>query len=255
MLTINSIYIKPSKNDITNDKKKNTFSRWPVTSVNCSYNGLYDSHDWHKLDSSIEYYGEQVNERAILLQSLENYTILSKTRPTLVKKFPGTFGENIVVSGLPISEICIGDIFQIKTTHSNLTIQVTSPRKPCYKLDKAHNSPYGLKGLKRYCLTHGLAGWFCKILTPGIVSIGDTFIKTSHPHPKWSLDYVSTCLYSGGNYKIQSACKAHWYEKKELLEELAAIKELAMCEWMDEVIALLDGGAPDSDEKAVDFAR
>lgn len=251
MITINSLYIKPCKNDLAD----NTFSRRPVTSVNCSYNGLYDSYDWHKLDTSIGCYGEQANERAILLQSLENYNILSKTIPKLVKKFPGTFGENIVVSGMTVSEICIGDIFQINSANSNLTIQVTSPRKPCYKLDKAHNSPYGLKGLKRYCLTHGLAGWFCKILTPGIVSIGDTFIKTSHPYPKWSLDYVSTCLYSGGNYKIQSACKAHWYEKKELLAELAAIKELAMCEWREEVIALLDGGAPDSDEKAVDVAR
>lgn len=236
MLTVKHLYIKPYKNDLAD----NTFNRQRVTKAKCLYDGISDSNDWHKSTIPKQYYKDLVNERALLLQSFENYSTLQNIFPKLVKNNYGTFGENIVVSGLPVSDICIGDIFIVKSGESKLTIQVTSPRKPCFKIDRVHKSQYGLKGLKRYCLTHGLAGWFCRILISGEVCHGDQLVKISNPYPKWSIDYISKCLYSRGNYRIQYRCSAYWHETKELLEELASIKELATCEWREEVIKLLD---------------
>ena len=236
MLTVHHLYIKPLQNNFFN----NTFNRQAVTNVDCSYDGISNSNDWHKNDVVKEEYKESSNERAILLQSSENYAFIKNAFPKLIKKDYGTFGENIVVSGLKVSDISIGDIFIVKSGESKLTIQVTSPRKPCFKIDRAHKSLYGLHGLKRYSLTHGVGGWFCKILVPGKLSVKDELIRISNPYPKWSIEFTSKCLYSGGNYKIQSRCSAYWYETKELLEELASIKELATCEWREEVIKLLN---------------
>ena len=46
-----------------------------------------------------------------------------------VELLPGTFGENLTVRGLPVSEAVIGEQWAIGTT----LIEVAQPRLPCYK--------------------------------------------------------------------------------------------------------------------------
>ena len=230
MLNINSLHFKP--------ENSNSFQRTICDKIFCSKNGFENSYEWHKSTEAINEYKNIVNERAILIQSLENYNELSKKMPKYLDKSIPTFGENIIVNGLQNSEICIGDIFKVKGQHSNLLIEVSSPRKPCYKIDKIHKSPYGLKGLKRFSLTNGLAGWFCRVLHDGYITNSDILVRISNPYPKWNLVKISKCLYGSGDYKIQAGCNANWNESKELLRELMDILPLAYCEWKEELYNL-----------------
>lgn len=78
---------------------------------------------------------------SVLVQSLENYQHLIN-HEQMSKYFPSTseqatsearFGENLVVSGLEQTAICIGDVFE---SASGVKLQVTSPRLPCAYIDK-----------------------------------------------------------------------------------------------------------------------
>jgi len=231
MLKIHSLHLKPNK---TTDSS--IFDRIPVDQIYCNKNGFLNSNEWHRSTEAIDEYGIIVEERAILLQSLENYEKLHKEmKNNTIKDIP-SFGENIVVSGLDSNNICIGDKFKIKGSHSNLIIQVSSPRKPCYKIDKKHKSIYGLKGLKRYSLTNGLAGWFCRVINEGIISENDTFELIDRLYPDWSLAKVSKMIYGNGNYKIQSACEVEWIDSLDELDKLINSDEFAYCEWKEELI-------------------
>ena len=133
MLKIHSLHIRPDK---TVDSS--IFNRTRIEHVFCEKHGFLNSKEWHRSNEAIDEYDSIVEERAILLQSLENYEKLHKEmKNNTIQDIP-SFGENIVVSGLDSDNICIGDKFKIKGDHSNLIIQVTSPRKPCYKIDKKH---------------------------------------------------------------------------------------------------------------------
>ena len=231
MLQIHSLHYK--SNETVHSK---IFHRTQIEHTFCKKDGFLNSNEWHRSNEAIDEYDSIVEERAILLQSLENYEKLHKEmKNNTIKDIP-SFGENIVVSGLDSDNICIGDKFKIKGEHSNLIIQVSSPRKPCYKIDKKHKSVYGLKGLKRYSLTNGLAGWFCRVISEGTISENDTFELIHRVHPNWSLTKISKMIYGNGNYKIQNACKVEWIDSIDELDKLINSDELAFCEWKEELI-------------------
>ena len=231
MLKIHSLHIRPDK---TVDSS--IFNRTRIEHAFCKKDGFLNSNEWHRSNEAIDEYDSIIEERAILLQSLENYEKLHKEmKNNTIKDIP-SFGENIVVSGLDSDNICIGDKFKIKGDHSNLIIQVSSPRKPCYKIDKKHKSVYGLKGLKRYSLTNGLAGWFCRVINEGTISENDTLELIDRVYPDWSLSKISKMIYGNGDYKIQSACKVEWIYTIDELNKLINSDELAYCEWKEELI-------------------
>ena len=75
------------------------------------------------------------------MQSMENYEHLIN-HEQMSKFMPSTpmqaasearFGENLVVSGLEQTAICIGDVFE---SENGVKLQVTSPRLPCAYVDK-----------------------------------------------------------------------------------------------------------------------
>lgn len=232
-MSIYGLYIRPPGTN-------GLFFREKVSKVYCSYDGIVDSSEWHRSSDAIHEYGSVVQERSILIQSVENYNHLKKKFPKYFKENAPTFGENIIVKGIDINSISIGDIFEIEGSMSNLKLEVTSPRKPCVKIDKKHKSSYGLKGLRRYCLTNSLAGWFCRVLQEGTLDTNCRLIRTSCPHPKWTLTYLSKCLYGGGDFRVQARCLASWSIDKNVLQELCNIPQLAMCEWKEEALALLE---------------
>ena len=231
MLQIHSLHYK--SNETVHSK---IFHRAQIEHTFCKKDGFMNSNEWHKSNEAIDEYDSIVEERAILLQSLENYEKLHKEmKNNTIQDIP-SFGENLVVSGVDSDNICIGDKFKIKGEHSDLIIQVSSPRKPCYKIDKKHKSVYGLKGLKRYSLTNGLAGWFCRVISEGTISENDTLELIDRVHPNWSLTKISKMIYGNGNYKIQNACKVEWVDRIDELDKLINSDELAFCEWKEELI-------------------
>ena len=67
-----------------------------------------------------------------------------------------------------------------------------------------------------------------------------SFIRTKHPHPKYTLTYLCKVLYSEGNRMQLAMGKAHWTRSKNELIEITKLPQLANFEWKDEAIKLLE---------------
>ncbi len=79
---------------------------------------------------------------------------------------PGTFGENLTVSGLLSSHFAIGDFLHI----GEVTLQVTAPRIPCATLAARMDDPAFVKRFR-----HGeRPGLYCRVLTEGSLRVGAT---------------------------------------------------------------------------------
>ena len=158
------------------------------------------------------------------------------------------FGEQVIVKGISAKDIAIGDIFEVEVGHSSLKVEVSSPRLPCSYVDKRNGSPFGMKGVKRYTMTEGLAGWFTRVLVPGELRDGMHLVRTAHPQPKWTLPEISRALYGEGPKRRQMLGYPYWNRSKEELQELCNLKALGRVEWKDEAMWILDGNDSDYEE-------
>jgi MOSC domain-containing protein YiiM len=79
---------------------------------------------------------------------------------------PGTFGENFTSTGLREEEVNIGDRFRI----GNVTLMVTQPRLPCYKL----GIRFGRPDIVKQFLASRRTGFYFRVLQEGEVEAGDT---------------------------------------------------------------------------------
>ncbi len=86
---------------------------------------------------------------------------------------PGTFGENLTVRGLDVSNARIGEQWQIGTA----LVAVTSPRVPCFKLAAKMNDPKIVKKFARALRP----GAYLRIVTEGEIGAGDAITVISRP--------------------------------------------------------------------------
>jgi MOSC domain-containing protein YiiM len=209
-------------------------------------------------------------ERAVLFQAMEHYEQLLD-EPTLSKYFKTEenddevnsespedskeadddrenlqailenprFGEQIIVQGMNASQIAVGDVFEIEGGLSPLKLEITSPRLCCAWVDKRQGSPFGLAGVKRFCNKNGLGGFFARVLVAGELRDEMKFVRTSHPHPKWTLAYISEALYGEGPKTYLMAGWAHWQRSKQELKELCEVEQLGLYEWKEEAEYIL----------------
>jgi MOSC domain-containing protein YiiM len=78
---------------------------------------------------------------------------------------PGTFGENLTISGLESASISIGDLLHV----GPVTLQVTAPRIPCVTLAARMDDPAFVKRFR-----HGeRPGLYCRVLKEGSLRVGD----------------------------------------------------------------------------------
>lgn len=77
---------------------------------------------------------------------------------------PGTFGENLTVSGWDESA-CLGDLLRIGAA----TVQVSQPRGPCATLA----ARLGIADFVAVCLAANWTGWYLRVIEPGIIRAGD----------------------------------------------------------------------------------
>ncbi len=109
--------------------------------------------------------------------SEKNYSHLKTKFPEIAERFtPGSFGENIYTNELTESELCIGDIFTLGSSK----IQLTVPRRPCATI----NQSYQDKRILKEVIESGHVGWFYRVITPGIVKLGDQLTLIERPHPE-----------------------------------------------------------------------
>jgi len=91
---------------------------------------------------------------------------------------PGVMGENLTIAGLEESDMCVGDIHRIGTA----LLQACQPRQPCIKLALRFDDPLMGKAMVKT----GRAGWYYRVVQPGMVQAGDAVTLEERPHPDFS---------------------------------------------------------------------
>lgn len=79
----------------------------------------------------------------------------------------GQFGENLTVEGMLEEEVHIGDVFQIG---SDVKLQITQPRVPCFKL----GYKMGMPEFPKQFLESRRVGFYFRVLEEGEITAGDT---------------------------------------------------------------------------------
>ena len=83
---------------------------------------------------------------------------------------PGTFGENLTIEGVEGRDVSVGDRFVI----GPVVLEVTSHRTPCNVFALRMGDP---KFVKRFHKS-GRSGAYCRVITPGTISMGDAVSYT-----------------------------------------------------------------------------
>ncbi|RQP24608.1 MOSC domain-containing protein [Piscinibacter terrae] len=80
---------------------------------------------------------------------------------------PGAMGENLSLSGLLESEVCVGDVLRFP----DCELAVSEPRFPCFKFNAAmgFNQAAKLMGQNAWC------GFYLAVRTPGTIEAGQQF--------------------------------------------------------------------------------
>ncbi|CAN5761356.1 MOSC domain-containing protein [soil metagenome] len=78
---------------------------------------------------------------------------------------PGTFGENLTISGLESAQCSIGDRLHV----GSVILEVTAPRIPCVTLAVRMNDPAFLKRFR----AAERPGLYCRVIQTGTVQVGD----------------------------------------------------------------------------------
>jgi MOSC domain-containing protein YiiM len=85
----------------------------------------------------------------------------------------GTFGENLTVRGLPVSEAVIGERWAV----GSAVLEVAQPRLPCFKLGLRMGDP---RFLKRFAAA-GRPGAYLRVVQEGDIGAGDQIDVVSRP--------------------------------------------------------------------------
>lgn len=98
----------------------------------------------------------------------------------------GAFGENFTVRGLTEAGVCIGDVYAV----GSAVVQVSQPRRPCWKLARR----WGVKDLAARVEATGLTGWYFRVLTEGEVEAGNSLRLVERPHPQWPVEAANLLM-------------------------------------------------------------
>jgi len=131
----------------------------------------------------------------------------------------GQFGENLTISDLDESVLCIGDQLQI----GDCILEITQPRVPCFKLGIALN----LNTMPKKFIQHGHTGIYFKVLQTGSIETG-VQVERIFLHPK-ALP-VKTLFKAYFDPDFENA-----YEVIQLASEIPELSD----EWREKVVARL----------------
>jgi ferredoxin-NADP reductase/MOSC domain-containing protein YiiM/ferredoxin len=159
--------------------------------------------------------------RAVMVYQLDSYEYWQRElkRSDLVH---GQFGENFTISGLPDSEVCIGDRFKIGTA----LFEISQPRVTCYRVGIRMDNPQ----MPSLLVAHHRPGFYLRVLQEGDVTAGDEIIKIAESPEKLTVAEIDAMLYLGTRTPENlhralriSALSSGWKESFEAL--LSASRE------------------------------
>lgn len=158
-------------------------------------------------------------DKAVCVYNLEHYGYWEKT---LRMPLPvAAFGENVTVSGLPETEVCIGDVFRLGTA----LVQVSQPRQPCTTLA----ARFGRSDLVKLVVDAGRTGFYLRVLEEGIVKQGDELVPVDRDARAVTVAFANRVYHHDrkdreGIEKVLSvtALSASWRESFEKLRSQLA---------------------------------
>jgi len=80
---------------------------------------------------------------------------------------PGSLGENLTLTGLLESQVCIGDLLRF----ADCELAVSEPRFPCFKF----NAAMGFKQASNLMAANGWCGFYLAVRQPGSLRAGERF--------------------------------------------------------------------------------
>jgi MOSC domain-containing protein YiiM len=146
-------------------------------------------------------------EKAVYAYATDHYAAWAAEHPQHHALFvPGGLGENLAVSGMVESDMCVGDVHQI----GSVQLQVCQPRQPCFKFALRFND----KHLPKAMVRNGRSGWYYRVLETGTIAPGDAVELLDRPNPDFTFPRL-VALISAGRATTQE------------LEQLAVMSGLA----------------------------
>lgn len=145
-------------------------------------------------------------EKAVFANSYENYGEWAEFLALDTIPF-GALAENLTISGLHESNVCLGDIHKI----GSALLQVSQPRKPCWKIAARWSN----KKFTNEIYTTGLTGWYYRVLQEGFVEAGDEVSVVSQDENKVSILDANMAF-------------ANPIKHRDILEKIANISSIAL---------------------------
>ena len=116
-------------------------------------------------------------DQAVYLYALEDYAFWERQLKREMP--PGTFGENLTVTGSDLQQLCVGDVL----TAPGVTLQVTAPRIPCNTLAARMED----RQFARKFVQANRSGAYCRVLKEGHLTAGDEFTWSPYEGDRISL--------------------------------------------------------------------
>ena len=104
-------------------------------------------------------------EKAVCVYPLDHYAYWQRVLD--LELDPGAFSEKLTLSDALETEVCVGDVFKF----GEAVAQVCQPRQPCDKLAGKN----GQKLLPKWMVRTGYTGFYMRVLSEGVVTMGDAF--------------------------------------------------------------------------------
>jgi MOSC domain-containing protein YiiM len=123
-------------------------------------------------------------DKAVYAYALEDYRWWGDRLGTALP--PGTFGENLTVSGLEVSGAVVGERWEV----GSVLLEVAQPRLPCYKLGMRMGDPVFVS---RFAAANR-PGAYLRIVEPGELGAGDGVRVVDRPAHGVTVAEVSRAL-------------------------------------------------------------
>ncbi len=134
--------------------------------------------------------------RAVMVYQIESYRYWENQLGRDDFEY-GQFGENLTVTGLPDSEVCIGDHYRI----GGALFEVSQPRVTCYRVGLRMGNPQ----MPALLVSHGRPGFYFRVIEEGEIGAGDEIVKIREGPERISVSEVDAMLYLPGHPQAQLA--------------------------------------------------
>ncbi|WP_153556153.1 MOSC domain-containing protein [Roseimaritima sediminicola] len=126
-------------------------------------------------------------DKAVLAYAAAHYEAWREDFPDVVFG-QGGFGENLTISGFDETGCCVGDVVGI----GGCRLQLSQPRRPCWKLARHWKLPKLAVLVQKY----GRTGWYYRVLEEGPIEAGQAVQLIDRPYPELTVAWANKVMYA-----------------------------------------------------------